>query len=469
MLAAEIFFFLRVLEAMLDMLGKSVLQSLEHQSQWTKIFLQVCGDLCTASFVHDAGAAVALGIPMEALLGPFLPKGKKLHFWMASSSLKSDHDVQLDSLKHHLFYIQLLAAWPLTKGWSSCLKAVLNLQADECLRSHTNPCEDSRTLNRIPTLPVSRRTTFRYFSELTRSTLMNSSRAPGNGHQEHRIFVVFVVDTILSASMLTFLSSSVKNTLHWRANPFCSLCPLWSLCGSIRWVEPTCWSLVQISFLRSSQEDDCEAQSLRQGRRHHGHFWTLRQWCNRQPVVWISTAKAHFFLHEQRNANQGWVESNVSRCQKFHSLKSSCIRKIPKGLCDLRLMFPWYIYNIYICIFLQSMRDCNSRLLAKALFFSTDVYGCYFHHSLTRKFSFANTPTSFPAPVIFLCKLSLAMRVRHHFIWEHAERGAYHWCQGVPWVFQPLAVESLGCEHQSRQIFFSASSISCLRYILNFG
>jgi hypothetical protein len=30
-------------------------------------------------------------------------------------------------------------------------------------------------------------------------------------------------------------------------------------------------------------------------------------------------------------------------------------------------------------------------------------------------------------------------------------------------------VESLGCEHQSRQIFFSASSISCLRYILNFG
>ena len=378
MLAAEIVFFLRVLEAMLDMLGKSVLQSLEHQSQWTKIFLQVCGDLCTASFVHDAGAAVALGIPMEALLGPFLPKGKKLHFWMASSSLKSDHDVQLDSLKHHLFYIQLLAAWPLTKGWSSCLKAVLNLQADECLRSHTNPCEDSRTLNRIPTLPISRRTTFRYFSELTRSTLMNSSRAPGNGHQEHRIFAVFVVDTILSASMLTFLSSSVKNTLHWRASPFCSLCPLWSLCGSIRWVEPTCWSLVQISFLRSSQEDDCEAQSLRQGRRHHGHFWTLRQWCNRQPVVWISTAKAHFFLHE-RNANQGWVESNVSRCQKFNSLKSSCIRKIPKGLCDLRLMFPWYIYiYIYICIFLQSMRDCNSRLLAKALFFSTDAYGCYF-------------------------------------------------------------------------------------------
>ena len=113
------------------------------------------------------------------------------------------------------------------------------------------------------------------------------------------------------------------------------------------------------------------------------------------------------------------------------------------------------IYIIYICIFLQSMRDCNSRLLAKALFFSTDVYGCYFHHSLTRKFSFANTPTSFPAPVIFLCKLSLAMRVRHHFIWEHAERGAYHWCQGVPWVFQPLAVESLGCEHQSRQIFLA--------------
>lgn len=32
-LAAEIVFFLRLLEAMLDMLGKSVLQSLEHQSQ----------------------------------------------------------------------------------------------------------------------------------------------------------------------------------------------------------------------------------------------------------------------------------------------------------------------------------------------------------------------------------------------------------------------------------------------------
>ena len=39
------------------------------------------------------------------------------------------------------------------------------------------------------------------------------------------IFAVFVVDKILSAFVLTFLLSSVKNTLHWRVNPFCSLCP----------------------------------------------------------------------------------------------------------------------------------------------------------------------------------------------------------------------------------------------------
>ena len=107
---------------------------------------------------------------------------------------------------------------------------------------------------------------------------------------------------------------------------------------------------------------------------------------------------------------------------------------------------------IYICIFLQSMRDCNSRLLAKALFFSTDAYGCYFITHSEKVFKLPTLLLPFQLLCFFLCKLSLAMRVRHHFIWEHAERGAYHWCQGVPWL--KLAVESLGWEHQSFGRFF---------------
>ena len=62
------------------------------------------------------------------------------------------------------------------------------------------------------------------------------------------IFAVFVVDKILSAFVLTFLLSSVKNTLHWRVNPFCSLCPKRSYRAYLLIVGPR---YVQMSFFAS--------------------------------------------------------------------------------------------------------------------------------------------------------------------------------------------------------------------------
>lgn len=123
---------------------------------------------------------------------------------------------------------------------------------------------------------------------------------------------------------------------------------------------------------------------------------------------------------------------------------------------------------IYICIFLQSMRDCNSRLLAKALFFSTDAYGCYF---------ITHSEKVFKLPTLLLPFQLLCFFVQ--IVFSNESEAPFHLRTCRTWRVSLVPRSSL-VEAGSGivgvgtsivwQIFLKHIwKISCLRYILNFG
>ena len=100
---------------------------------------------------------------------------------MATSSLKSDHDVHWSS-PSFTSSCHLLDHWQRADGvvWRQSWTCK-HMSAFAPIPTPAKSQEHWRT--EFPMLRISRRTTFRYFSELKRSTLMNSSRAPGNGRE----------------------------------------------------------------------------------------------------------------------------------------------------------------------------------------------------------------------------------------------------------------------------------------------